>query len=410
MPQDEPLDHSGYDPARDPFADPLDETRPPRLSLEPAKQALVDRIDALIEELGNITFIVPDETGYFSIEDDLVKKVRILLERTLELMRDLTQHYDHESPDPELLAETDADAPGGEDDVLKEIGAAISSELASQELGNMAFVARTQLSENYEALLTAMENGFIWVVASNADTGLRRAGKALLTLETAVREYEDLAPRERRWSDLGDSLEIRRVYGQFRRWVQRGDPDPTGDELQKRLQSAAHRIAILRDLKIYPFLRIYDRVPIRKLQKRIQRWLSEDARDKAADRAGGESRDEDHVETGRQLWSDLLSFAELLGQINHREELREHDRRTIKRLHRLLFGAKRPPEVILPGHLEDLETLIGRDDTLDRIVLDPRSHQVADLREPLERILRELDQPFSTRHDALDGFQIAEPE
>lgn len=399
-PQDDtadPLDHSDYDPSNDPFADPLDETRPPRLPLDPKKEALVDRIDALIDELGNVTFIVPDESGYFSIEDELVKQVRILLERTLELMRDLTDYYDHESPEPELLAEGTF---GGEDDVLKEIGAAISSELASQELGNMAFVARTQLSENYEALLSALDNGFIWVVASNADTGLRRAGKALLTLETAVREYEGLPPRERRWSDLGDSLEIRRVYGQFRRWVLRGAQEPKGDDLRERLQSAAHRIAILRDLKIYPFLRIYDRVPIRKLQRRIVRWLGED------DQIDGHRSE--HEETGRRLWSDLVSFAELLAQINHREELREHDRRTIKRVHRLLFGAKRPPETILPGHLEDLETLIGRDDVLDRIVLDPRSHDVSDLREPLERILRELDQPFSTRHDALDGFQIAE--
>lgn len=396
----EPADHSDYDPARDPFADPLDETNPPRLPLDPAKQALVDRIDALIGDLGTITFIVPDESGYFSIEDELIQQVRVVIERTLALMRDLTEQYDQESPEPELLADA-APATGGEDDVLREIGAAISSELASQELGNMAFVARAQLSENHEALVSAVENGFIWVVASNADTGLRRAGKALLTLETAVREYEGLPPRERRWSDLGDSLEIRRVYGQFRRWVLRGEREPEGDELHKRLQSAAHRIAILRDLKIYPFLRIYDRVPIRMLQKRILRWLGKD------EQSPEESDGSSHEETGRRLWSDLVSFAELLHQINHREELREHDRRTIKRLHRLLFQAKRPPETILPGHLEDLETLIGRDDELDRIVLDPRSHQVGDLREPLERILQELDQPFSSRHDALDGFQIA---
>ncbi|MDA8015874.1 MAG: hypothetical protein MPN21_00370 [Thermoanaerobaculia bacterium] len=392
------MDHSQYDPRQDPFADPLDETHPPALPLDAHKQALVDRIGMLIGDIGNITFIVPDESGYFSIEDDLVKQVRDLLERTLELMCDLTDHYDHELPEPEMLA--DIGTAGAEDEVLKEIGAAISSELASQELANMAFIARTQLRENHEALVSAMDSGFIWVVASNADTGLRRAGKALLTLETAVREYEDLPPRERRWNDLGDSLEIRRVYGQFRRWVLRGDPEPKGEDLHKRLQSAAHRIAILRDLKIYPFLRIYDRVPIRKLQKRILRWLDEDS--------GRDGADGSHEEVGRRLWSDLVSFAELLAQINHREELREHDRRTIKRVHRLLFDAKRRPDTILPAHLQDLETLIGRDDELDRIILDPRSHAVTDLQEPLRRILEELDQPFSPRHDALDGFQIAE--
>lgn len=378
----------------DRFADPLDETGPPRQPLDAAKQALVDRTDALIAELQSVTFIVPDDTGYFSIEDELVQQVRVLLERTLDLMRDLTEHYDHEAPDPALLAE-----PAGEDEALKEIGAAISSELASQELGNMAFIARTQLRENYEALLNALDNGFIWVVASNADTGLRRAGKALLTLETAVLEYEGQPPKERRWSDLRDSLEIRRVYGQFRRFILRRRDDeaapPDAEEMHELLRTASHRIAILRDLKIYPFLRIYDRVPIRKLQNRILRWLDRD------------EDDPERLDDGRRLWSDLESFAELLGEINQREELREHDRRTLKRIHRLLFGAKRRHESIPPAHLEDLETLLGRDDELDRIVLDPHGHGVEDLRAPLERILEALDQPYSPRHDALEGFQIA---
>ena len=40
-------------------------------------------------------------------------------------------------------------------------------------------------------------------------------------------------------------------------------------------------------------------------------------------------------------------------------------------------------------------------------VLDPGSHDVEELRAPLERILETLDQPYSPRHDALEGFQIA---
>lgn len=363
------------------------------LPLGPRKQALLDRMEALIGELQEVTFVVPDESGYFSIEDELVQKVRILLERTLDLARDVTDLYDAEEPDEDTTVLVEST--GGEEDVLKEIGAAISSELASQEVANMAFVARTQLTENYDALCTAMDHGFIWVVASNADTGLRRAGKALLTLETTIREYERLPPKERRWTDLKDSLEIRRVYGQFRRFVLRAADDPRGEVLERHLRSASHRIALLRDLKIYPFLRIYDRVPIRKLQKRILGWLERDESLEAKEKAG------------RELWSDLVSFAELLAQINQREELREHDRRTLRRVHQLLFESRRTPKELLPGHLEDLETLLGRDAELDRIILDPKSHRPEELKAPIERILAELEQPYTPSHDALEGFEVA---
>ncbi|MEM6794433.1 MAG: hypothetical protein AAF725_10665, partial [Acidobacteriota bacterium] len=185
--------------------------------------------------------------------------------------------------------------------------------------------------------------------------------------------------------DIKDSLETRRLYGQFRRAIHRpGEPQDL-DEVTAQLRGAAHRIAILRDRKIYPFLRIYDRVPIRRLQKRIQAWLEE-----AWDPAVAAERERQ----GRQLLSDLVSFAELLKQINNREDLREHDRRTAMRLHRVFFESKNSPGSLEPGHLGDLELLLGRDDELDALVLDPSRHSVEGLRAPLGRLLAQLNQPF----------------
>ncbi|MEM9556319.1 MAG: hypothetical protein AAGC60_18835 [Acidobacteriota bacterium] len=334
---------------------------------------LLQRLEALLQQAESITFIVPDDTGYFSIEDELIQRVGQLIADSLELMNGIQAHYESVDSPPGAL-----DDVGGEDDFLKEIGAAISSELAARELSDLAFVTRTQLAESHDALETALKNQYLWIVASHADTGLRRVGKGLITIESAIREYEGLEPIERRWADLADALEIRRLYGQFRRAIARGGEEPEGEELRTQLRSAANRIAILRDLKIYPFLRIYDRIPIRRLQKRILEWLERDDGDPAKN------------EEGMQLWSDLLSFAELLKQINNREELREHDRRTVTRLVRLLFEAKSMPPQILPGHLEALEQLLGRDDQLDRIVLDPTRHTPEDLREPLLRMRDEL--------------------
>lgn len=348
------------------------------------KTPYLERVQAQIEKAEGITFLVPDDTGFFSLEDDLIPRVRQLMEETLELTRELGDLYDAESHEAPL------EGAGSEDDFLREIGAAISSELAAREVSNLAFVVRAQMMETYEALLSALANRYAWVVASHADAGLRRVSRGLLTLETAMREYEGLPQAERRWHDLKDSLETRRLYGQFRRAILRSDQN-AAEDLTSRLRSAANRIAILRDLKIYPFLRIYDRLPIRRLQKRIQAWL---------DRPDEKTKDEE----GRQLWSDLVSFAELLVQINNREDLREHDRKTVSRLHRVLFEARQPPARILPSHLADLELLLGRDEDLDRIILSPNQFGVEDLREPLERVQSQLNRSFAPIEESLTSL------
>lgn len=349
------------------------------------KTAYLERVQAQIEKAEGINILVPDDTGFFSLEDDLIPRVRNLMEETLELTRELGDLYDAESLEAPL-----EDA-GSEDDFLREIGAAISSELATREVSNLAFVVRAQVMEPFEALVAALNSRYVWVVVSHADTGLRRVSRGLLTLETAIREYEGLPPAERRWSDLKDSLETRRLYAQFRRAILRSDQNPAENQVS-RLRAAVNRIAILRDLKIYPFLRIDDRVSIRRLQKRIQAWL--------------DRPDEDALkeEEGRQLWSDLVSFAELLGQINNREDLREHDRKTVARLHRVLFEARQPPPRILPSHLADLELLLGRDEDLDRIALNPNQFAVEDLRHPLERVQSQLNRSFAAIEESLTSL------
>lgn len=347
--------------------------------MTPAKEALLERLRVLLERAEVVTFVAPDDTGFFAIEDEMVADVRRLMEETLGLMRDIMALYDEEVPDGEELQ---ASGDSAEDGFLKEIGAAISSELAAQEVASLAFATRTQLMESYEALEGALRNGYIWVVASNADTGLRRVGKGLIALETAIREYEGLPPVSRHWSDIEDSLETRRLYGQLRRAILRHDPARNLDQLRRQMRSAANRIAILRKLEIYPFLRVYDRVPLRRLQKRIRAWLERP------------DDDPEKEQDGRRLWSDLTSFAELLAQINHREDLREHDRRTLLRLRQALFEGSRPVTELGQSHIRDLERLEGRDDELDRILFDPSRHELEEVRPPLERILEQLNKPY----------------
>jgi hypothetical protein len=335
------------------------------------REELLARVEGLIRETQGVAFIVPEDTGYFSIDDDMVRNVRRLIVEATLVLREITDFYDAES------------AVHGEKaaaDVLKDIGAQISSELAAREVSGLAFVARGQLMEIQESLEGALENRKVWAVASHADAGLRHSGKALIAIESAICEYEGLQARDRRWIDIPDSLEIRRLYGQFRRAILRGgDPGDSG-ELTAGLRSAATRIAVLRNLQIYPFLRIDDRLTIRRLQKRIVSWL----------------RDDGNEEAGQRLWQDLISFARLLMKVNDREELLEHDRKVGMALLRMLYHPKRPAKRLTDAQLKELELLKGRDDELDHFILLAADAPLAEMRATLERVCSQLQRPFET--------------
>jgi hypothetical protein len=64
------------------------------------KTRYLERVQAQIEKAEGITFLVPDDTGFFSLEDDLIPRVRSLMEETLELTRELGDLYDAESHTP----------------------------------------------------------------------------------------------------------------------------------------------------------------------------------------------------------------------------------------------------------------------------------------------------------------------
>ncbi len=337
------------------------------------KDELLERIGDLIDQTQAVDFTIPEDTGYFTIDDDLVRQVRQVIRLAADLIREIMEFYDV-AGDHEGEISTDSDT-----EFLKEIGAQIASQMAVQEVTGLAFVSRGRLLDMQDALAGAIETRNIWKVASCADAGLRSAGRSLIALESAIREYEGLPAQYRCWQSIDDTLDIRRLYGQFRRAILRGDT-PESEELTARLRHAADRIADLRNLDIYPLLRIDDRLEIRRLQKRILSWL--------------EGEGEDRQEDGERLWEDLTSFARLLAAINHREELCEHDRLAVTGIFRRLFEGGPVPERISKEHLVILEPLLGRDDDLDHIILHPEEHRIEDLRPPLERLREELGKPF----------------
>lgn len=364
--------------------------------LSSQKQELLDRVGQLIVQTQGIDIGIPEESGMFSIEDDMVKHVRSVVRETSDLLLVIMECYDGEAASPggaSDISATDDEA------FLKEIGAQISSQLAVEEVSGLAFVSRGQLLDTMAIIDDAIASRQTWKVASYIDTGLRRSGRALVAIESAIRECEGLPVEYRQWQSLDDSLEVRRIYGEFRRSIlDRAGADPDvaleGNDLLAALNHAAESIAKLRSLEIYPFLRIDDRLPIRRLQKRILRWLEEN---QGLDESQLGESEGAASENGGLLWSDLVSFARLLTQVNHRQEIREHDRLAVNGLLRRFFEGGEPPGALTPDMVSLLEALQGREDELDRIILEPDGYRGDDVQIPLERLRKELGQPFETR-------------
>ena len=339
-----------------------------------SKVELLNRLQDLMDQVLSIDATIPEETGYFSLEDDLVRRVRSLLRQSAELMGDVMDRFDDEA---EHVRDLD-DAT--EADFFKEIGTEIASQMALQEVSGLAFVSRGQLLDVAQDLDRAVEQRDLWKAASHCDTGLRRMGRALVALDASVRDFEGLDPKFHKWHNLEDSLEVRRIYSGFRRAVLIDEPD-----LHGRFENAIRCIADLRDLPSYPFLRIDDRLELRGVDERLRMWLG-----------SGEKADE---EDGERLWQDFAGFVQLLAQVSQRQELREHDRLSVDSVFRTLFESESSVEpgaaaVLEEYHLELLEPLLGCDDELDVLILHPSRYKMADLRSMLERLRRGLGQPF----------------
>ena len=136
-----------------------------------------------------------------------------------------------------------------------------------------------------------------------------------------------------------------------------------------------YRIGAFRELSIYPLLRIEDRINLRQLLKRILDWLNGSERDPTA---------------GNRLWQDLSAFADILVHVSHRQELNEHDLSLITRAYRVLFPYGDTLAAVPSKMVAELQTLLGLDDELDRLIFEGSRGSVEAWRKPLLRLQKNL--------------------
>lgn len=309
---------------------------------------LLRRTGDLIDRSLSQRFQVPQDTGLLTLDPTLADRVLGTLAETAELLRAVTHYFDDGAMMPPS-----------------------ASGLSTQDVADLAFVSRTEIVEIQESLAGAKERRNSWKIASEADRAVARATRSLVSLEAALCELLGLEIRERRWFDLGDALEIRRQY--VRLWlevVRAGQPK--GPAVTATLKRFSDLIAILRREKIYPFLRIDDRLELRQLQKRIFAQLEE--------------RGPDAEQAATRLWQDLSGFIHLLMQVSRREELREHDRLVVGRVYREVIDADALPTPLSAENHDHLLDLAALDPELDRLLLAAKPARALDYKAPIGRL------------------------
>lgn len=330
----------------------------------PSFGAFSRRFAALIRQVEGVDVRVPEDSALIGLAADLVPKVTRQLRDGVDLLEGVEDFYDPDHPRlPSRLSESDS---------LLQIGQLISSEFAARDLSDLVFFARTELRTSLERMLeSATRDASQLTLASNCEASLNCLRKALVSVESALYEFEGVPAPARQWFDVELSLQIRKLYWNLRRETELAGRG--GQSLEEKLRKVLYRVVAFRELSVYPFLRVDDRVHLRQLLKRILEWLN------------GTERD---ATEGRRIWEDLSGFAEILVQVSHRQELQDHDRSLLEKIHRQLFrrhGLEKMP----PGMWSELENLLGLDEELDELI-SSRQGNLDAWRQPIEKIIDRL--------------------
>lgn len=229
------------------------------------------------------------------------------------------------------------------------------------DLGTVAFFAQLELRGTRERLRHVTQTAGPIALLGACDSSLRGIHKALGALDSAISERCGSPALFDFATDLDRSLRVRRCYGRFRDKMLAADA-VADDHPRRRLRWAGTAIAVLVGDKVYPELRVADRLQIRELQHRILAWLRLPVA--ASTHAAG-----------HELWSDLMAFVGMLERINQRQELQEHDQRLLRSARsyaKRALSSRFPEEFVA-----ELRSLTGREPELDLLLGSPQAARIS---------------------------------
>jgi len=320
-----------------------------------------------------------------ALKQDLLPVLSAVLSEAIGLLGSVLTHYEKPNDsDAKEFADVETE------EFYRRIDGLMNDESGPQRIVELAFIARWELKRKAEELQTvATSKDDAWDAIARCGSSRRRLLKSAIAVETAICEHEGLSStlRELNLTELRRSLETRRAYAIFRGELS-GHPGDGAERIKQGLRGAGIAIARLIGRDVYEDLRVTDRMQVRTLQERVLRWLR-----------GDEGFDGN---AGLQIWQDLSAFADLLLQVNNRQELREHDQTVLAEMYADLFALHPAPESIPVAVRRQLEPLLGRDRELDELIQNPGSRTVDEWKPTLRRLLQALATSES-------DFDVAEP-
>lgn len=240
---------------------------------------------------------------------------------------------------------------------------------ALPKLADVCFAGVLELNRATQELQHARSDDDALVALETAARKLRRALRAVI--ETALLSGEAELPgteqlRGRDGFDLESTLAVRRLYAAFRRSLRRPQSE-TAEAVLTALRYAAGGLATLMSSPAYERARVSDRRLLRHLQERLLLW----------------ARSGRAVTSGLELLDDVWTCADLLRDINRRQELKVHDASLLRQLNCATSDT--------PEHwLQQLDPLFGLDDALDLLIdqsqVDPSPDLVRQLRARLNQL------------------------
>lgn len=240
---------------------------------------------------------------------------------------------------------------------------------AFPKLADVCFAGVLELNRAAQELQHARSDDDVLVALETAARKLRRALRAvietaLLSGQAELTGTEQLRGRD--GFDLESTLAVRRLYAAFRRSLRRPQGE-TAEAVLTALRYAAGGLATLMSSPAYERARISDRRLLRRLQERLLLW----------------ARSGRAVTSGLELLDDVWTCADLLRDINRRQELKVHD---VSLLRQLTCAASNTSE----HWLHQLEPLFGLDDALDLLIDQSQVNPSPDLVRQLRARLAHL--------------------
>jgi len=298
------------------------------------------------------------ETAELSVLlEELVPGTTSLVRDAVDVLGQILEHYEASSDADESDKSDDAEQETPFGTFGQDIDQIMSATSGVQQITDLAFMARMELQQQQRELngLTGRRNSDTWRVIWACGIARGRLTKALsavgLTIAGQAGLTSELGPFY--LTELTQALNVRKLYGKFRRTMfKQAEPDEL--DITRHLQVAASALAKMVGHDTYQYMRVADRMQVRKVQWQIISFLR--------GKEGTSPRE------GLNLWKDLTAFVELLGHINARVNLIEHDEAVLRECCAALFETQDYKDEIPQHILERLLTLSGLAPDLDNLL------------------------------------------